>query len=68
MPLLKLTEESDFPVDMFVPTHINRNKNIFEQGMEYTKRGGFIDLTAGEKTEKDICVPDALENTCCKRN
>ncbi len=61
MPLLKLTEESDFPVDMFVPTHINRNKTIFEQGMEYTKRGGFIDLTAGEKTGKGYSVPDALE-------
>lgn len=60
MPLLKLIEESDFPVEMFVPTHINRNKTLFEQGMEYVKRGGFIDLTAGEKTGKGYSVPDAL--------
>lgn len=59
--LFKLIEESDFPIEMFVPTHINRNKKLFEQGFEYLKRGGNIDLTAGETSEDGYSVPDALE-------
>jgi beta-aspartyl-dipeptidase (metallo-type) len=50
----------DFPLEMYVPTHINRNRNLFEQGINYMKNGGFIDLTAGEKTGKGYSVPDAL--------
>ncbi|MCX7920772.1 MAG: beta-aspartyl-peptidase [Clostridia bacterium] len=60
-PLLKLLAESEFPIDMFVPTHINRNKKLFEQAMEYVRNGGNIDLTAGEKTGKGYSVPDAVE-------
>ncbi len=59
-PLLDLMEQSDFPLEMYVPTHINRNRNLFEQGINYMKNGGFIDLTAGEKTGKGYSVPDAL--------
>lgn len=47
-PLLRLINESDFPINMFVPTHINRNPRLFEQGLELLERGGNIDLTAGE--------------------
>lgn len=47
-PLLRLINESDFPINMFVPTHINRNRNLFEQGLDLLGRGGNIDLTAGE--------------------
>lgn len=46
--VFRLLDESDFPIDMFVPTHINRNPRLFEQGMELLQRGGNIDLTAGE--------------------
>lgn len=46
--LFRLMDESDFPLDMFVPTHINRNPKLFDQGTELLKRGGNIDLTAGE--------------------
>jgi beta-aspartyl-dipeptidase (metallo-type) len=57
-PLFQLIEESDFPVEMFVPTHINRNPKLFSQGMSLLRMGGNIDLTAGEK--KGVSVPDAL--------
>ncbi len=46
--LFRLLDESDFPLEMFVPTHINRNGRLFEQGIELLHRGGNIDLTAGE--------------------
>lgn len=46
--LLRLIDESDFPIGMFVPTHINRNQKLFQQGIDLLQKGGNIDLTAGE--------------------
>ncbi|NJD02400.1 MAG: beta-aspartyl-peptidase [Ruminiclostridium sp.] len=60
-PLFDLYGESEFPIGMFVPTHINRSRTLFEQGMEYLKNGGNIDLTAGEKTGKGLSVQDGLK-------
>ncbi|WP_153014652.1 beta-aspartyl-peptidase [Syntrophomonas wolfei] len=56
--LFRLVEESDFPINMFVPTHINRNATLFDQGIEFLKKGGQIDLTAGET--KGYSVAEAL--------
>jgi len=58
--LFELVEEYDFPINMFVPTHLNRNKELFEQAIKFARIGGYIDLTAGEKTGKGFSVPDAL--------
>jgi beta-aspartyl-dipeptidase (metallo-type) len=58
--LFRLMNESDFPVDMFVPTHINRNPKLFEQGVKLLQRGGNIDLTAGETV--GYSVAESLES------
>jgi beta-aspartyl-dipeptidase (metallo-type) len=60
-PLLELVEESDYPVSMFVPTHLNRNKALFRQAVQYRSNGGNIDLTAGENTEAGVSVPECLK-------
>ncbi|NLN88516.1 MAG: beta-aspartyl-peptidase [Syntrophomonadaceae bacterium] len=57
--LFRLIDESDFPLEIFVPTHINRNPHLFEQGIEFLRRGGQIDLTAGET--QGYPVPQALQ-------
>ena len=59
-PLLDLLGDSEFPADMFVPTHMNRNRTLFEQGIAHLQRGGNVDLTAGEKTGKGLSVQDSL--------
>lgn len=59
-PIFELLENSDFPSEMFVPTHTNRNKKLFDQAIEFHKAGGNIDLTAGEKNQPGVTVPDAL--------
>ncbi len=59
--LFELVEESDFPIEIFIPTHINRNKKLFEQGMRYLDMGGFIDMTAGESSKNGYSLPDAIE-------
>lgn len=59
--LFKLLEETDFPYRMFVPTHLNRNRDLFEQAIRYAKQGGNIDLTAGQPADAGVTIPDALE-------
>jgi len=60
-PLLDLLGNTDFPVSMFVPTHLNRNPDLFEQAVKFHENGGIIDLTAGENTNTGYSVPDCLQ-------
>jgi len=48
--LTEVIEASDLPPDMFVPTHLNRSPALFREAVDFCRRGGRIDLTAGEKT------------------
>lgn len=43
--LFKLIEETEIPATQLLPTHINRSDKLFEVGIQYAKKGGFIDLT-----------------------
>ncbi len=46
-PLRDLLEKTDIPIRQFIPTHVNRTENLFEEALAWTRDGGFIDLTAG---------------------
>ncbi len=43
--LRRLREETEIPVTQILPTHINRNPALFEEGIAYARGGGFVDLT-----------------------
>jgi beta-aspartyl-dipeptidase (metallo-type) len=43
--LKRLIDETEIPVTQLLPTHINRNKALFNAGVEFSKYGGLIDLT-----------------------
>lgn len=43
--LFKLIDSTEIPATQLLPTHINRNDELFKMGMEYVRKGGFIDLT-----------------------
>ncbi len=58
-PVLQMIENSELPLGMFVPTHVNRNPELFRQAVEFCKSGGNIDLTSGETA--GLSVPDAIE-------
>ncbi len=58
-PLVKLLEKTDLPKEVFVPTHMNRNPQLFEEAISFCGAGGNIDLTAGET--KGIPVPKAIK-------
>ena len=36
---------TDVPITQFYPTHINRNPSLFEAGLKFAERGGYIDFT-----------------------
>lgn len=58
LPVLQMLENSDLPKEEFVPTHLNRNRELFQQAVEYCKAGGRVDLTSGET--EGLAVPDAV--------
>nr|WP_303740694.1 beta-aspartyl-peptidase [Lutispora saccharofermentans] len=43
--LYRLLENSSIPITQFLPTHMNRNKWIFKDAVEFGLKGGYIDLT-----------------------
>ena len=52
--LFEILDESEIPATQLLPTHMCRTSELLEAGIEWTKRGGYIDLT----TSSD---PDHLE-------
>lgn len=44
--LLRAIAETEIPVSQFVPTHMNRNPRLFEEGRAYAAAGGYVDYTA----------------------
>ncbi|MCG6117437.1 MAG: beta-aspartyl-peptidase [Aquimonas sp.] len=49
--LHEVSDTSALPVWQWHPTHINRNRPLFEQGIAWVTRGGSIDLTASTTPE-----------------
>ncbi|MCG8492771.1 MAG: beta-aspartyl-peptidase [Sneathiellales bacterium] len=47
-----LVDTSDIPIRQFIPTHVNRKEALYEAALDWCKRGGFIDLTAGINPER----------------
>lgn len=43
--LFRIIDETEIPPTQLLPTHINRSRKLFQVGIEYAKKGGFIDLT-----------------------
>ncbi|WP_058911417.1 beta-aspartyl-peptidase [Entomohabitans teleogrylli] len=46
-PLYDILETSDVPIGKLLPTHVNRSEYLFEQAIEFTRKGGVIDITSG---------------------
>ncbi len=56
-PLFEIVQNTEIPINHLYPTHINRNKDLLEQGIEFAKLGGVVDFTTSS-TSKD---PDELK-------
>lgn len=51
----EIIEETELPITQFYPTHINRNSYLFEAGINYAKKGGYVDFTTST-------IPHFIEN------
>lgn len=72
--LFEISKETEIPIKQFYPTHINRNRDLFKQGIEFAKMGGYIDFTTssdpvfieeGEVKASEalkICIEEGLED------
>ncbi|WP_440603460.1 beta-aspartyl-peptidase [Bacillus sp. GB_SG_008] len=43
--LHEIVDKTNIPIRHFHPTHINRNEELFRAGIDYAKRGGYVDFT-----------------------
>ncbi len=52
--LFRMVEETEIPPTQVIPTHINRSRYLFAQGLKWLEKGGYLDLTAmPEPVEED---------------
>jgi beta-aspartyl-dipeptidase (metallo-type) len=45
--LFRLIRETEIPVTQVIPTHVNRNPGLFEDGLAWVAAGGCVDITVG---------------------
>ena len=45
--LFRLVRETEIPASQVIPTHINRNPALFEDGLAWVASGGSVDITVG---------------------
>jgi len=48
--VLRMVEETEIPIDQFLPTHVSRSERLLGQAIEFARRGGNIDFTAAPKS------------------
>lgn len=62
----RVIEETEIPSSQMLPTHINRNKKLFEEGIRYVQKGGYIDLTTSTDEnfleEGELLASEGLKN------
>ncbi|MBN1272808.1 MAG: beta-aspartyl-peptidase [Candidatus Aminicenantes bacterium] len=50
--LFRLFKETEIPPSQLVTTHINRNSDLFKEGIKYLKQGGQVDITVTDKDDE----------------
>lgn len=67
--LFRLAAETEIPRTQVVPTHVNRNPELFEEALRWALAGGYIDVTAGPDPDPgspEISVEKAV-SVCLER-
>jgi len=50
--IFRIIHETEIPPSQIIPTHCNRNFALLEEAIQFNKKGGSIDLTAGADPEQ----------------
>jgi beta-aspartyl-dipeptidase (metallo-type) len=64
--LFRIVKETEIPITQLVPTHMTRNRELFEEGLEWVKAGGSIDVTVGPDPDP-ARDPDVSLEECVAR-
>jgi beta-aspartyl-dipeptidase (metallo-type) len=48
-PVIRMVKETEIPIGQFLPTHLNRTRQLMEHAIEFAQMGGNIDITASGK-------------------
>ncbi len=59
-PLFEAVEDDEVNIATFLPTHSNRNEKILEQASQWMKKGGYVDITAGD-LKKGVSIKDSID-------
>lgn len=49
--LYEITKNGEIPKTQIIPTHVNRNKRLFKEVIEWAKQGGIMDITSSVSPE-----------------
>jgi beta-aspartyl-dipeptidase (metallo-type) len=62
--LFRIIRETEIPATQLVPTHMTRNRELFQEGLEWVKAGGSIDVSAGPDpdpaTDPDVSLEECV--------
>jgi beta-aspartyl-dipeptidase (metallo-type) len=62
--LFRIIRETEIPPAQLVPTHMTRNRELFQEGLEWVKAGGSIDVSAGPDpdpaTDPDVSLEECV--------
>lgn len=62
--LFRLVRETEIPASQIVPTHINRNPGLFEEGLAWVAAGGSVDVTVGPDPappDPEVSLEDCID-------
>lgn len=59
-PLFNLLAHTELPIGLFLPTHMSRVPNLVDQGLDFIRAGGNIDITADPDERKTVEVIEKL--------
>ena len=54
--LYEITKNGEIPKTQIIPTHVNRNKRLFKEAIEWAKQGGIMDVTSSVSPESSHSV------------
>ncbi len=62
--LFRIIQETEIPPTQLIPTHSNRNRELFTDGLEWVRAGGTLDITVGEDPDPTrdptVAIEDAV--------
>lgn len=61
--LFRLIRETEIPVTQVIPTHVSRNRGLFDQALEWVAAGGSVDITIGPDpvaSDPDVSFEEAV--------